>query len=107
MLPKLTDKDAQKVKEIDVSVSNKWKFEWLDCKVNISQGTNRDDVRVGDCFDKISLTGQAQCRLCKKVTNYGSRGLVSLKEHIQSSKHIKLHFETKGSYKCVWKALDG
>ena len=99
MLPKLTDKDAQKVKEIDVSVSNKWKFKWLDCKVNILQGTNRDDVRVGECFDKILLAGQAQCRLYKKVTNYMSKGLVSLNEHIKSSKHMKLHFKSKGSYK--------
>ena len=44
MLPKVTNKDAQRVKEIDVSVLNKWKFKWLDGKVNILQGTNTDDV---------------------------------------------------------------
>jgi hypothetical protein len=64
MLPKLSDKDAQKIKEIDSSVANKWKFLWLDCSVSISQGTDRDDVRIGDFFDKISLAGQAHCRLC-------------------------------------------
>jgi len=37
MLPKLSDNDAQKIKEIDFSVANKWKFAWLDCSVSISQ----------------------------------------------------------------------
>ncbi len=83
MLPKLSDKDAQKIKEIDNSVANKFKFAWLDCSVSISQGTDRDDVRIGDFFDKISLAGQAHCRLCSKVTNYGSRGLISLKKHVK------------------------
>lgn len=98
-MSKLSDKDAQKIKEIDAGVANKWKFTWLDSSVEISQGTTRDDVRIGDFFDKISLAGQAICRLCNKVTNYGSRGLISLKEHVKSSKHVKQHFESKQSYK--------
>ena len=64
MLPKLRDNDAQKIKEIDCSVANKWKFPWLDCSVSISQGTDQDDIRIGDFLDKILLAGQAHCRLC-------------------------------------------
>lgn len=99
MLPKLTDKDAQKIKEIDQSVANKLKFEWLDVLVQISKGTEQCDVRIGDCFEKVSLAGQAHCKVCDKVTNYGSRGVVSLKEHIKSTKHVKMHFESRKCYK--------
>lgn len=72
-------------KDIDSSVKNKFKWNWLQEHELVG------GCPVGyDCFTKISLPGQVLCKLCGDKINYASSGKKALRHHINSPKHLKV-----------------
>ena len=68
------------------SGDNAWAWKWLDDKV---QHDERDTETVRDAFRKVSQDSTARCITCGRDINYGSRGVVALKDHMQMAKHCK------------------
>lgn len=79
-------KDAERIKEIDRDVVNKFNFKWLEVKVDIKVNKATKSISIGDDYVKLASLGLAFCKLCKKQTHYGSRGLVDLQDHVRSKK---------------------
>lgn len=83
--------DENKILEIDKTVKNKFKFSWLmqtiKLKVKLNGKEEEVEEKLEDYIAKTDQPGQAQCTYCKELINYGSRGVISLKEHAQKVKH--------------------
>ena len=91
----MSEKDKLQVKEVDKSVKNKFSYRWLEKAVTVKDLT----VRLFEDIKKINVPGQAQCRLCSKQINYGSRGFVAIQDHVKSDKHLKLYKERLSCHK--------
>ena len=78
------------VKEIDKSVKNKFRFEWLEktvtIKIKVDKKTHNVVEKVGDFIAKCDIPGKAKCTYCNDIISYGSRGYLSLVEHASRAK---------------------
>ena len=86
----LDHRDEHKIKLIDRLCKNPWSCKWLDVSVEKQDASSKKVIcvyRIGDYFRKLESAGSALCTLCNVITNYGNRGLVSLKEHVRTAKH--------------------
>lgn len=82
--------DACLAREVDKSVKNKFRFEWLETAVVLkSKKLGPMDVKLADCIEKIDVPGKATCTYCKDVISYGGKGKVALTDHMKSEKHLK------------------
>lgn len=85
----LDKSNAGQVREIDSSVKNKFRWEWLEKKVDLKLKKQEVSVLLSECIQKINIPGKAICSLCKDQIYYGGRGWNSLLSHLNSSKHLK------------------
>ena len=71
------------VRELDKTVKDKWKWQWLleDVEVVIKPGWAKEKCNIGEFGRKVNLPGKMKCTLCDKFVNYGSRGKVAIKFH--------------------------
>lgn len=67
------------VRSIDKNVKNPWKWEWLEREVN--------GRFVSESIRKLEKSGTAYCLVCQKELKYGSRGFVTLSDHLKSNTH--------------------
>ena len=67
-------------KQPDKSVSNKWKWEWLEEK---DHGTENHQLK--DYLLKVNVEGVAFCRWCKLTIKYGSTGKKACLKHAKTS----------------------
>ena len=79
--------------QVDAGLKNKWNFSWLDAtvktKLQLGNTMKEMELRVGDTINKIDVAGQAFCDLCADALKYGSRGKVSLTNHLTTEKHLQ------------------
>ena len=69
--------ESSRVREIDVKIKNKFRFEWMETTVLLkSKKCNECEVKLGDSIEKVDVPGKAQCSYCNDVINYGSKGKV-------------------------------
>lgn len=94
-------KDAERIKEIDRDVVNKFNFKWLEVKVDIKVNKATKSINIGDDYVKLASPGLAFCKLCKKQPNYESRGLVALQDHVRSNEHVSILKERSSSHRLV------
>ena len=94
MAKRISKDNEAAVKEIDKSVSNKFRWDWLDktVKLTIKSGKDSEEVieKIGDFIVKINVPGKAQCLYCNDVITYGSRGRCSFVEHASKKKHLEI-----------------
>ena len=79
-----TQKDN--VREIDSSVRNKWRWDWLE-----------NDL-MKQYLRKTKQPGQAFCTICNKTLQYQSGGKKDLKRHMESPPHILAIKTVKTNY---------
>ena len=89
----LVTKNDPSVADIDKSVRNKFKWQWLQEKVDYSFKTGKlagvtQHIIVGKVLAKSTKPGYAWCNVCEDEINYGSSGKRALKIHLQQAKHI-------------------
>ncbi len=72
-------RDEHKVRLMDASEKNKFRFEWLNKCVTIKLPNVNDarvevmSVKVGDWIKKIDVSGTVNCQLCSDNIYYGKR----------------------------------
>ena len=71
----------------DSSVTNKWKWEWMDKVVTQEGGASE---RAGIFVRKVLTAGHAHCILCRSKIVYGSRGVIAITDHLKCRDHINL-----------------
>lgn len=89
----VNSKDEHKVRDIDAAEKNKFKFDWLSKTVKVTKTVSNIlsediEVKVGDCFKKIEVSGKVLCNLCKDNIYYGKRGFAAISDHVKSKKHL-------------------
>lgn len=67
------------VRNIDKNVKNPWKWDWLEHEVN--------GRFLNETIRKLEKSGTAYCLACQKELTYGSRGFVTLSDHVRSKIH--------------------
>ena len=79
--------DDEKLKTLENSVKNKFRWHWLETTVEISLKGERKTIPIVEWIRKIDVPGKAKCIICQKLISYGARGRVSLTEHCKSNEH--------------------
>lgn len=95
-MPKL---NQSMVAEMDKAsgIKNKFKWSWLDQCVTVKIKNESVSERLSDYITKEGTTpGKCKCIYCGDVISYGSRGMISLKEHANKVKHLE-HIERRRS----------
>jgi hypothetical protein len=90
--------DIFKLSEIDSSVKNKFKWDWLERQVEIKDENFQCSVYLVQCFRKVDIAGKAECIVCCDFINYGSRGSIALVDHVKSVKHVKKEKLLRSNY---------
>ncbi|ELU18556.1 hypothetical protein CAPTEDRAFT_209568 [Capitella teleta] len=87
---KRTTHGDPQAKAIDVQacVKNKFRWEWLDTKVNLRVGKDSVTVKIGDSIAKMEKARAAYCTLCNKPVQYGSAGKGALAQHLEKPCHL-------------------
>jgi len=85
------DSDSHIIFEIDKTVKNKFRWEWLEktVQVPLSKGKAKH-IAITEWIRKMDIPGKAKCITCRKLISYGSRGCISLVEHCESTQHLKI-----------------
>ena len=75
-MPKfITIEDAERIKQLEKEIKNKFKFDWLQCTVS-AQILGKEEVincYVGETIKKIDLPGMAICDLCNVTITYAAK----------------------------------
>ena len=73
-----------RLKDIEKSVKNKFRWDWLDHEVLIAGSK----VKIGDTILKREEAGLAWCSLCCKDIRYASRGRAVIVSHLEKGIHV-------------------
>ena len=76
------------VKTIDKSIKNKFKWEWLQEKLD-------GGGYFSDCFRKLRQPGLVYCVTCNDQISYGSAGKKALFAHVKRPSHLRKQKEKK------------
>ncbi|KAG1681765.1 Endoribonuclease Dicer [Nymphon striatum] len=102
MAKRISKDNEAAVKEIDKSVSNKFRWDWLDktakLTIKTSKGSEEVTEKIGDFIAKIDVPGKAQCLYCNETITYGSRGRCSFTEHSSKKKHLEIVALRRANY---------
>ncbi|KAG1684638.1 Transcription initiation factor TFIID subunit 3 [Nymphon striatum] len=102
MAKRISKDNEPAVKEIDKSVSNKFRWDWLDKTVKLtiktSKGSEEVTEKIGDFIAKIDVPGKAQCLYCNETITCGSRGRCSFTEHSSKKKHLEIVALRRANY---------
>ena len=73
----------------DSGETDKWNWNWLvkESTIASSDGAIKFNQKHSVHIRKIDRPGKAHCLLCSKDITYGSRGLVSINDHVLTKKH--------------------
>ena len=74
---KVLQRDLEPKVNENRTVRNKFRWDWLDKKV--------DGVRVGDVIRKIDVDGSVKCCCSDKLVHYGTSGFKAVRKHMLTS----------------------
>lgn len=90
--------DSANVRKVDILEKNKFRYEWLSKSINIKLPDQETEVLVGDCVQKVDVSGKAICSICNDFIYYGKRGYSAISDHIKTKKHRDKVFLKKSNY---------
>ena len=99
ILQRYGNEDETKLQEVEKTVSNKWRWDWLEKTVVVDPGKICPKLNwkkgpltliAKDTFRKVDLAGKAICTVCQAdgYVTYGSSGVKILVDHMKTKKHV-------------------